>query len=77
MMLDLAVAVRAMELDINPDWVNFATFHPSTPDGLASAANGTDLLPLADMYGPPTRYFVSWWSRDFFVMSARQPTRTS
>ena len=72
-----AGAVRAMELDINPDWVNFATFHPSTPDGLASAANGTDLLPLADMYGPPTCDFVSWWSRDFFVMSARQPTTTS
>jgi hypothetical protein len=66
-----AGAVRAMELDINPDWVNFATFHPSTPNGLATVSNGTDLLPLADMYGPPSRYFESWWSRDFFTMSAR------
>jgi hypothetical protein len=66
-----AGAVRGMELDINSDWVNFATFNPPTPTGLASPANGTDLLPLADMSGPPTRYFVSWWARDFFTMSAR------
>jgi len=66
-----AGAVRAMELDINTDWVNFASFDPSTPNGPASPANGTDLLPLADMVGPPTRYFVSWWARDFITMSAR------
>lgn len=66
-----AGAVRAMELDINTDWVNFATFAPTTPTGLASVANGTDLLPLADMAGPPTRYFVTWWARDFITMSAR------
>jgi hypothetical protein len=66
-----AGAVRAMELDINADWVNFATFAPSTPTGLASPANGTDLLPLADMAGPPSRYFVTWWARDFITMSAR------
>jgi len=64
-------AIRAMELDINADWVNFATFAPSTPSGLASAANGTDLLPLADMAGPATRYFTTWWARDFITMSAR------
>ncbi len=68
-----AGAVRAMELDINTDWVNFATFAPSTTTGLASPANGTDLLPLADMAGPPTRYFVTWWARDFITMSARWP----
>ena len=66
-----AGAVRAMELDINADWVNFATFAPSMPAGLASPANGTDLLPLADMAGPPSRYFVTWWGRDFITMSAR------
>ena len=66
-----AGAVRAMELDINTDWVNFATFAPLTATGLASPANGTDLLPLADMAGPPTRYFLSWWARDFITMSAR------
>ena len=66
-----AGAVRAMELDINSDWVNFATFKPPTSHGPASAANGTDLLPLGDMAGPPTRYFETWWARDFITMSAR------
>jgi uncharacterized protein YigE (DUF2233 family) len=69
-----AGAVRAMELDINTYWVNYATFHPSTANGLAAAANGTDLLPLADMPGGPSRYFVSWWTRDFITMSARPVT---
>ncbi len=63
-----AGAVRAMELDINTDWVNFASYSPATPTGAASAANGTDLLP--DMVGTPSRYFTTWWSRDFFAMSA-------
>ena len=64
-----AGAVRGMELDINTDWVNLATFKPSTPHGLASPANGTDLL--SGMVGQPDRYFASWWARDFFTMSAR------
>jgi uncharacterized protein YigE (DUF2233 family) len=63
-----AGAVRAMELDINTDWVDFATYAPSTPGGAASGADGTDLLP--DMAGTPARYFESWWSRDFITMSA-------
>jgi hypothetical protein len=63
-----AGAVRAMELDINTDWVNFASYDPhgATP---AAPATGTDLLP--SMFGGPGRYFESWWSRDFFAMSAR------
>ena len=64
-----AGAVRAMELDINTDWVDFATYAPATPTGAASPANGTDLL--ASMAGTPQRYFEPWWSRDFFTMSAR------
>ena len=64
-----AGAVRAMELDINTDWVNFATYAPSGPAAPASPANGTDLLP--SMVGTPQRYFEPWWSRDFFTMSAR------
>ncbi|MHB8244123.1 MAG: phosphodiester glycosidase family protein [Acidimicrobiales bacterium] len=64
-----AGAVTGMELDINTDWVDFATFSPSTPNGLASAANGRNLL--SDMAGQPNRYFASWWARDFFTMSAR------
>jgi uncharacterized protein YigE (DUF2233 family) len=64
-----AGAVRAMELDINSDWVNFATFEPGS-DGLATAANAHDLLPSADMSGA-YRYFISYWERDFFTLSAR------
>jgi len=64
-----AGAVRAMELDINTDWVDFATFAPATATGAASGANGTDLLP--NMVGTPDRYFETWWSRDFFTMSVR------
>ncbi|HVC69191.1 MAG TPA: phosphodiester glycosidase family protein [Acidimicrobiales bacterium] len=64
-----AGAVRAMELDINTDWVDFATFAPATATGQAAGSNGTDLL--ANMVGTPDRYFEPWWSRDFFTMSVR------
>src|SRR5580704_5780535 len=64
-----AGAVRAMELDINTDWVNLATYDPRSPHDAATAANGTDLLP--GMFGTPARYFESWWSRDFITMSSR------
>ncbi len=64
-----AGAVRAMELDINTDWVNFASYSPPTVTGAAAGTNGTDLLPT--MVGQPDRYFESWWARDFFTMSAR------
>jgi hypothetical protein len=64
-----AGAVRAMELDINTDWVNFAAYAPSSPTGLATASNGTDLL--SNMAGAPDRYFEPWWPRDFFTMSVR------
>jgi uncharacterized protein YigE (DUF2233 family) len=62
-----AGAVRGMELDINTDWVNFASYAPGV-SGLASPANGTDLLP--NMVGAPNRYFESWWARDFITMSS-------
>ena len=62
-----AGAVRAMELDINTDWVNLATYDPP-PGSDASPANGTDLLPT--MVGQPDRYFEPWWSRDFITMCA-------
>ena len=63
-----AGAVRAMELDINTDWVNFSSYKPSTPEGLASPTNGTELL--AGMTGTPARYFETWWTRDFITMSS-------
>ncbi len=63
-----AGAVRAMELDINTDWVNFSSYQPSTPTGPATPTNGTELL--AGMTGTTGRYFQSWWARDFITMSA-------
>lgn len=64
-----AGAVRAMELDINTDWVNFTSFSPPSPAGPATAADGKNLL--STMLGQPGRYFSSSWSRDFFTVSAR------
>jgi hypothetical protein len=66
-----AGAVRAMELDINPGWVDFVTFDPSEPAGLASPSNGTNLLPSVMPADGPARYFSAWWQRDFFTISAR------
>jgi hypothetical protein len=66
-----AGAVRAMELDINTDWVDYATYDPHAAAGAATAANGKALLP--GMVGGVGRYFASYWSRDFFTMSARIP----
>jgi hypothetical protein len=63
-----AGAVRAMELDINTDWVNYTYYSPS-PLGLAGPANGRELL--SAMTGTPARYFESWWARDFITVSAR------
>ena len=63
-----AGAVRAMELDINTDWVSFASYTPTPVTGAATASNGTDLLP--NMVGSPARYFESWWGRDFITMSS-------
>lgn len=65
-----AGALRAMELDINPYWTVFATYKPASATGLASPANGVDLLP--DMVGTPARFFDPSWNRDFITMSARQ-----
>lgn len=64
-----AGAVRAMELDINVDWVNYATYAPSPSTGAAVPANGANLI--NGMQGGTTRYFASWWTRDFITMSAR------
>jgi hypothetical protein len=66
-----AGAVRAMELDINTDWVDYATYDPRSATGAAAAVNGKALLP--GMVGGVDRYFASWWTRDFFTMSARIP----
>jgi hypothetical protein len=66
-----AGAVRAMELDINPGWVDFVTFAPSGARGLATPSNGSNLLQSVMPSDGPARYFQSWWQRDFFTISAR------
>jgi hypothetical protein len=66
-----AGAVRAMELDINTDWVNYSTYQPATPSGAATPLNGSVLV--ANMTGGPARYFQAWWARDFITMSAVVP----
>ncbi len=67
-----AGAVRAMEMDINTDWVNYSYFTPATPNGLATPANGT--LLQSGMTGGTGRFFASWWTRDFITMSAAPST---
>ncbi|MGC8480052.1 MAG: phosphodiester glycosidase family protein [Acidimicrobiales bacterium] len=62
-----AGAVRAMELDINTDWVNFFYFNQQ-PGTLASPANGSQLL--LGMLRPVSRYF-SISDRDFVAAFAR------
>lgn len=64
-----AGCIRAMTLDMNPDWTVFVTFDPVTPRGAAAPGNGTDLLP-GTVQGPYT-FFESWWARDFITMAAR------
>jgi hypothetical protein len=64
-----AGAVRGMELDINPDWVQYSTYS-GAPGAVVAGASGTSLVPT--MVGPPSRYFASWWIRDFYTMSVRR-----
>jgi len=63
-----AGAVRAMELDINTDWVDYATLS-GTLGQPVNGANATNLL--TGMIGNPGHFFANWWTRDFFVMSMR------
>ncbi|MHB8245034.1 MAG: phosphodiester glycosidase family protein [Acidimicrobiales bacterium] len=68
-----AGVVRGMQLDINPDWPDFATYDPSTPGGLGAPANGKELLP-GTVQGPWT-FFEPSWARDFVTMSVRHAPR--
>jgi len=69
-----AGAVRAMELDINTDWVQFSSFAGplNTP---INGSNGTSLE--AAMAGNALRYFATWWTRDFYTMTLRPKETTS
>ena len=64
-----AGAVRAMELDINTDWVNYSA--PTSRRRRAGRRRRpTAPSCFAGMTGTPGRYFESWWARDFITMSA-------
>lgn len=67
-----AGARRAMEYDINPQWVLFSSF----TDGAGSPPStvGTNLL--ATMHYPPSHFFSADW-RDFVAVFERPPTRSS
>lgn len=63
-LLIAAGAVRAMELDINPEWVSFATYRHIG----AGTSAGANLLP--GMYFSPDHYLQPD-SRDFFAVFSR------
>ena len=63
-----AGVVRGMELDINPNWPVFATYNPSTPDGLAMPSNGSTMQPSSVQSA--TTFFSPAYARDFITMSA-------
>ncbi|HQU00694.1 MAG TPA: phosphodiester glycosidase family protein [Acidimicrobiales bacterium] len=70
-----AGAVRAMELDINTDWVQYTTYTGKI-GAPVNGANGTNLLSGVNgsanqMIGNPGRFFANWWVRDFYTMSLR------
>jgi len=63
-----AGSVRAMVLDMNPNWTVFSIYAPTSGSGAASPSNGSDLLPA--MLQTPARFFEPAYSRDFVTMSA-------
>jgi hypothetical protein len=67
-LLVAAGAVRAMELDINPEWVSFSTFAHVGSTGGGGSIGGVNLL--AGMYLAPAHYLQPY-SRDFFAVFAR------
>jgi len=71
--LTRAGAVRAMELDINADWVQYSIFN--APLG-ATINGGHGKSLVSSMVGLPSRYFTTWWNRDFFTVSLR-PAETT
>jgi hypothetical protein len=67
-LLIAAGTVRAMELDINPQWVSFSTFTHAGGIAGAGILGGNNLL--AGMYYQPGHYLQPV-SRDFFAVFGR------
>jgi hypothetical protein len=59
---------EGMELDYGLDWVQLSTY-TGVPGTVIGPSDGLSLL--SSMPGAPTRYFASFWQRDFFTMSLR------
>ncbi len=69
--LQRAGAVRAMTLDINPEWVTFNFY--AHPAGQAGQVTGTKLYP--EMQRPADRYLPPVWeARDFFEVLSPAPS---
>lgn len=66
-LLVAAGAVRAMELDINPEWVSFSTYAHAGGVAGQGIVGGANLL--AGMYFQPGHYLQPF-SRDFFAVFA-------
>ncbi len=62
-----AGAVRGMQLDINTGWVQFSTYRGA----LGTSINGGYATSLLNSMPTGSRYFTTWWNRDFFTMSLR------
>jgi hypothetical protein len=62
-----AGAVRGMQLDINTGWVQYSTYRGP----LGAPLNGANAAALLSSMPNGSRYFESWWNRDFFTMSLR------
>jgi hypothetical protein len=65
--LQNAGAVRAMELDINTDWVSAYTYTPVDASNPSSAIGGTKLL---DSMSRPADRYLQPGERDFFALFA-------
>ncbi len=76
--LQAAGAVRAMEMDINTDWVSVFTYQPQDPNVLGSPIVGVKLL---DSMTHDGSQYLQQSSRDFFAFTAdaklAQPLPTS
>lgn len=59
-----AGSVRGMQLDMNPDWVNYASYTYNAGSGIS----GQNLL--ASMHFPPSHYLSPFW-RDFMGVFLR------
>ena len=76
-----AGAVRGMEMDMNTDWVVYATYTGPLNRAI-NGSTGVDMLNATNAGGNamlerPTVFFANWWTRDFYTLSLRPKELTS